>query len=428
MTDVRDIARAAVPYGLATVDLHRILVSFALDPGSPEFKAPMNTLHHSRGLADPRDRAVVNLNVDTPYSYAWLDLRGGPVLLTVPDHEPARYMSAQIVDLYSYIVGYLSPRTVSPRTPGPRGGAAVIVRGPSTPGPDVEADATFLCPTELALVLVRTQLFDDRDLPAVTELQDRIVLEPLGPPGEPLDAPAPVDVRDGLDERFLEVLDWMLHLMPRLPEDTEIRDRLAEIGCGSGRLDVLLRSPSRRQSARAGLTEGFGDVVRRSRAVQSSAELFGSREFFAGDHTTRAAGALLGILGNAAEEFLGVGYRGDSEGRPFDGHHDYTIRFAPGTLPPVDAFWSITVYDAEQHLYANELDRYVLGSRQLDSMTRDADGSLTILLRHRRPAPELVANWLPCPRAPFGLVFRTYLPREVICSRAWSAPPVIRTS
>lgn len=420
MTDVRDIARAAVPYGLATVDLHRILVGFALDPSSPEFKAPLNTLHHTRGPAGPRDRAVVNLNVDTPYSYGWLDLRGGPVLLTMPEHEPDRYMSAQVVDLYSYIVGYVSPRTV-----GPAGGT-VVVWGPATPGPTVEADTAFACPTELALVLVRTQLFDTGDLPAVTALQDRVVLEPLGPPGEPLDAPDPVDVRADLDERFLEVLDWMLQLMPRLPEDVEIRDRLAEMGCGTRRLDAVLHHAANRESVIAGLREGFGDVVARSRSVQSSAELFGSREFFGGDHPTRAAGALLGILGNAAEEVLGVGYRGDSEGRPFDGHHDYTIRFDPGAFPPVDAFWSITLYDADQHLYANELDRYVLGSRQLDSMTPDPDGGLTIHLRHDRPDDGLVPNWLPCPRAPFGLAFRTYLPRTEIRTGVWTAPPVVR--
>ena len=110
--DLSGIARRAVPFGLPTVDLHRILVNFALDPRSAEFKAPLNQIHHARSLADPNDRSVVAMNVDTPYSYAWLDLRSGPVLLTMPPHSPERYMSAQIVDLYTYIVGYVSPRTV----------------------------------------------------------------------------------------------------------------------------------------------------------------------------------------------------------------------------------------------------------------------------------------------------------------------------
>ncbi|MGZ5404915.1 MAG: DUF1254 domain-containing protein, partial [Nocardioides sp.] len=143
-------ARLAVPYGLATVDLHRILVNFALDPESPEFKAPLNAIHHARGLADPRDRTVVAMNVDTPYSYAWLDLRTGPVLLTMPAHDPGRYQSAQIIDLYTYIVGYVSPRTA-----GAEGGT-FLIRGPSNTTPDVAVAGVFDCPTDLCLVLIRT--------------------------------------------------------------------------------------------------------------------------------------------------------------------------------------------------------------------------------------------------------------------------------
>ena len=101
----------------------------------------------------------------------------------------------------------------------------------------------------------------------------------------------------------------------------------------------------------------------------------------------RATGAFLGILGNAAEEYLGVGYQADADGGAFDGARArYTITFPPGGLPPVDAFWSITVYDADRFLYANELGRYVLGSRQLGAMARDPDGGVTIDVAHARPA------------------------------------------
>lgn len=422
MTTIVDAARAAVPFGLATVDLHRILVRFALDSTSPEYKAPLNDVSHAHALADPGDRTVVNLNVDTPYSYAWLDLRTGPVLLTMPPHEHERYMSAQVVDLYTYIVGYVSPRTVG------EGGGTFLVRGPSTPVTDLDVDGVLECPTDLALVLVRTQLFDDADLLAVTRLQDAVRVEPIGPPGPDLRPPAPVDVRRPLTEGFLVVLDWMLRLMPCLPEHAGVRDELLAIGCGTGAVTTLLADPAARAEAREGLALGMDDVRARCATVRSSAEIFGSRELLADDSLSRAAGAVLGILGNAAEEYLGVGYRADSQGRPFDGHHDYRIRLEAGALPPVDAFWSITLYDAEQHLYANELDRYVLGSRQLPTLLRDADGSVTVHVRHERPASGLVPNWLPAPAAPFGLAFRTYLPRAAIRTGAWTAPPVRRTT
>ncbi|GAA2165616.1 hypothetical protein FHX52_0841 [Humibacillus xanthopallidus] len=422
MTSAQDLARRCVPPSLPTVDLHRILVGFALDPASPEYRAPLNHVHHSRDLADPQDRSVVNLNVDTPYSYAWLDLRGGPVLLTMPAHEPDRYMSAQLVDLYTHIVGYVSPRT------GGTAGGAFLVRGPSKAGPAVDADEVFDCPTDLCLVLVRTQLFDDADLPNVARLQDEVTLEPLGfPRPAPTGWPAPVDVRAPLDAGFLEAMDWMLQFMPRLPEDTNIRADLAELGCGTGQVADLLSVLDVAAQVRTGLEQGRQDVLARCATVRSSAELFGSREMLSGDDLTRAAGAYLGILGNAAEEYLGVGYHGDSHGRPFDGQHGYTIRFAPDGLPPVDAFWSITLYDAGQHLYANELSRYSLGTRQLPGMLRDPDGGLTVHVQHDRPSPQLLANWLPAPQAPFGLTFRTYLPRDAIRDGSWTAPPVTRT-
>ena len=417
MSEFADIARTAVPFGLPTVDLHRILVNFALDTHSSEFKAPLNEIHHTRGLADPSDVSVVAMNVDTPYSWAWLDLRSGPVLFTMPSHDADRYMSAQIVDLYTNIVGY-----VSPRTSGTAGGVYAVI-GPSG-GTSSTADREFGCPTDLALVLIRTQLFDSDDIAHVAALQDQVSVTPLGEP-RPMPPTVPtVDVRGTLDGNFLRSLDAMLQFMPELPEDYEIRAGLRDLGVGVGAVEEILSDPLIESEVRTGLALGLGDVQARCATVQSSAELFGSREFYAGDYLSRAAGALLGILGNAAEEYLGVGYHADENGHPFDGAHGYAITFPAGDLPDVGAFWSITLYDEAGHLYDNPLRRFVLSSRQLPAMTRDADGALTIVVQHEPPPEELLANWLPCPAGPFGLTFRTYLPGPAIREGSWTAPPV----
>ena len=240
-----EIACAAVPYGLPTVDLHRILVNFALDPESPEFKAPLNAIHHARGLADPTDVSVVAMNVDTPYSWAWLDLRSGPVLLAMPPHAADRYMSAQIVDLYTNIVGYVSPRTTG------HAGGVYAVRGPAGGDPGVVVDGVFDSPTDLALVLIRTQLFGDDDIAAVAALQDQVSVTPLGEP-QPMPSTVPsVDVRATLDGSFLRSLDWMLQFMPELAEDRDIRERLRSLGVGIGEVDVVLSDPDgRRRDAR----------------------------------------------------------------------------------------------------------------------------------------------------------------------------------
>lgn len=424
-SDVVDVLADVAVYGYASVDLYRILHNFALDPTSAEFKAPLGDFHHSRALADPNDRTIVAMNVDTPYSYAWLDLRAEPTVLTVPATAPDRYVSTMLVDLYTYIVGYISPRTHG------HIGGRFLLAGPSWSGVTPhDVDGVFRCPTDLMLVFVRTQLFDASDMPAVAEVQDGFALHPLSaltgttpPDPAPALAPvAPVDVRAGLDPRFFDVLCWMLELMPELPEDADLRARVAGIGVvpgatPSGHVDQTLLT--------AGLGAGLGRMGERARTITSSGEIFGSREFFAGDHLSRACGAMLGILGNSADEYLSVGYRADADGAAFDGTHDYTITFAPGGLPPVDAFWSITAYDADSFLFANPLDRYTVGSRDLDRLMIDDDGSITLRLSSSAPSGG-TANWLPVPATPFTLAFRTYLPRGEIRSGTWTAPPVVR--
>jgi hypothetical protein len=135
---------------------------------------------------------------------------------------------------------------------------------------------------------------------------------------------------------------------------------------------------------------------------------------------------MLGILGNAAEEYLGVGWQGDADDRPFDGAHRYTIRFGPDALPPVGAFWSITAYTQERLLHANPLKRHVINTPMLPSLLRDADGGITLHVQHASPGPDREANWLPVPATPFGLTFRTYLPGEAVRDGRWRAPPVTR--
>jgi hypothetical protein len=429
-TAVRDLAQAGYVYGYATVDLYRILDEFALDPTSPAFKAPLNAFSHARSVADATDRTIVAMNVDTPYSYAWLDLRAGPVLLTVPPFEAERYVSAQLFDLYTYIVGYVSPRTTG------NGGGRYLITGPGWTGDTAEhraddIDHVFRCPTDLALVLARTQLFDATDVARVHAIQDGLGIVALADAGvaspPALQPIPPVDVRTAPDLRFFDVLGWMLELMPELDEDRELRHRLASIGIGPGTVPSDL-DESTRAALLDGMVAGARQIGERAQTVRSSAEIFGSREHFAGDHLRRACGAMLGILGNSAEEYLGVGYQGDAEGQPFDGADSYEITFAPDALPPVDAFWSITLYDADRFLYANEIGRHVIGSRQLPELARDPDGGVTLTISTTAPSDDRRANLLPCPPGPFHLAFRTYLPRSEIRDGEWVAPPVRRRS
>lgn len=426
--EVRALAKEAFLYGYATVDNYNVLYNYALNPRSPEYKAPLNSISHVRDVATPEDKAIVAPNVDTPYSYAWLDLRAEPLVLSMPVFERHRYVSLQLIDAYTYIIGY-----VTPRTQGSAGGD-FLVAGPGWDG-EVPAGikAVFRSPTQLVFGLYRTQLFDAADKSRVNALQDRYRVTPLSayrnlpaPAAAPALQPVPgMDVRkEPASPRFFAILNWMLQYMPTLPEDRALRARLARIGVEPGR--DFVPAPADQAALAEGMAAGLADMVARIKRARSSGELFGSRERLKDDHLTRAAAAMAGIYGNAEEEFLGIGYPADAEGKPFDGHESYRIRFAADRLPPVDAFWSITVYGADRLLYANPVGRYKIGSSMLADLKRDADNGITLFVQHEPPGPEWQANWLPVPPGPFGLTFRTYLPRLPIRTGEWQAPPVVR--
>lgn len=427
--EITEIAREAYLWGYPIVDNYAVLHSYALDPEGPEFKAPVNRISHARTVAGPGDRTIVAPNVDTPYSHAWLDLRAEPIVLTLPTFEAERYVSLQLIDAYTYILGYVTPRTNG------NSGGVFLVAGPGWKGevPD-GIDGLFRSPTDLVLAFYRTQMLTPDDLERVHALQDGYRVAPLSEflgVGAPASLPAldpidPVDIRRNPDDmQFFKVLNWMLDLIPVLPEERDLRARFEMIGIGPSR--GFSPVPATEAAVRGGMMQALGEMRARAGQIKSSAELFGSREFLGQDYLTRAVAAMIGIYGNAAEEFLGVGYQTDSLGRAFNGAHRYTITFPADGLPDVGAFWSITVYDAERFVYANEIDRYSINMSMLPDLARNVDGSITIHLQHGRPDDVLVANWLPIPATPFGLTFRTYLPGPAIREGRWLAPPVIRS-
>ena len=424
-----DLAKEAFIYGYPMVDMYNIVYRYAVDKSSPEYKAPFNSIAHNRQVASPEDKTVIAPNCDTPYSYAWMDLRAEPIVATVPRFEKNRYVSLQLNDLYTYIFGY-----VTPRTNGNEGGDFLIAGPDWSGGIPRGIKKIFQSPTQMALGLCRTQLFIPEDISNVWAIQDQFKVQSLSnylgvpspQPSENLEFVDPVDVRkDPTSMQFFSIFNWMLQYMPPLEEDATLRKKFETIGI---RPAPTFAPPDKQTSAALvqAMQLGLSDMIERLKTVRSSAELFGSREHFKGDFLSRAAGVMAGILGNSAEEYMGIGYHGDSKGRPFDGKHAYWIQFNVGDLPPVKAFWSITVYDANSLLYANPLNRYVINSPMIDQLTMDPDGGFTLYIQHESPGPEKEINWLPVPSEKFGLTFRCYQPGEAILNHTYNAPPVVR--
>jgi len=429
--EARAVAKEAYVYGFPLVDNYRVLHAFAFDAGGPEYKGPVNEVHHSAALLTPEDRTVQTPNSDTLYSFAVLDLRAEPMVLSLPAVEAERYYSTQLVDLYTYNFAYLGTRATG------NGGGDFLIAGPGWKGePPPGIAKAIAAETELVLAIYRTQVFGADDLENVKTVQAGYLARPLsaflGQPPPP--APPPLSLRKPLSpaaERssleFFDVLRSVLALCPTHPSEEALRARFARIGVVPGTpFDAAALGAERQAALREGMASGQQAIESARSSAASSAGLFGTREMLGNDYLKRALGAQAGIYGNSKEEAFYATYQRAAGGQPLDGSKQrYVLRFPPGKLPPARAFWSVTMYDLPaQLLVANPLRRYLINSPMLPQLRRDEDGGLTLLLQHESPGEVAESNWLPAPDGPFFVVLRLYLPEPTVLSGAWTSPPI----
>jgi hypothetical protein len=436
--EARAIAREAYTYGFPLVETYKTLYKQAIDKTSPDYKAPLNQLGHSRTVATPADKFVVTPNSDTPYSFAWLDLRAEPMVITLPKIAPDRYYSVQLIDLYTHNFGYLGTRSF-----GNEGGDFLIV-GPGWRGEKPAGiRAVIPCETQILYALFRTQLFNPDDLKNVHKIQDAYRVRPLSlylgnpaPPSAPeVDWPP---LAEGMSEsaQVFSYLNFLLQFCPTHPSEKEMMARFANLGIAAGKpfSDQEL-APEIKKAVEAGIAavwqEDFDAFMKRANAGEvTSGDIFGTREFLKNNYLYRFAGAKLGLYGNSREEALYPPYFVDAQGDKLDGaKHAYVLRFEKGQLPPAEAFWSFTMYDGPtQLLVANPLNRYLLNSTMLDSFQYGADGSLMFYVQKDSPGAGKEANWLPAPAGPFYCIMRLYIPQPAVFSGQWKQPPLQRVA
>jgi hypothetical protein len=239
---------------------------------------------------------------------------------------------------------------------------------------------------------------------------------------------------------FFEYLDFVLPLGPPGPEEKEIRARLASIGVGPGKtFDFKDLSPELRAAVLQGMKQGDAKV---DQAVANFGKNIngwnvgsaqGDRAYFDGNWLLRAVGARAGIYGLDAVEATYPMTRVDAAGEPLDASkHRYTLTFGPGELPPVNAFWSITMYDGKtQFLVKNPIDRYLINSPMLPATKKNEDGSLTLYIQTDSPGKDKESNWLPAPDGPMFVVMRLYWPKDTppsifpLGKGTWSPPKIV---
>jgi hypothetical protein len=436
--EARVIARQAYVYGFPMVDNYRIFYDYFVNVKSPDYKGPLNTVKSVARVYTPEDKTVQTPNSDTPYSMLGLDLRAEPMVLTVPPIEKDRYFSLQFVDAFTFNFDYAGSRATG------NNGGSFLVAGPGWKGETPkEISRVFRSETEFALVIYRTQLFSPADLENVEKIQAEYKAQPLSAflhkiPPQPAAAVSFIQPLSPDDQKtsveFFNILNFVLQFCPTDQSEKELMTRFAEIGIGQRKkFDAARLSPELKQAFSDGMADAwkqFDEFRKTSIATGkvTSGDLFGSREFLKNNYLYRFAGAVLGIYGNSKQEAMYPIYQVDAEGRNLDASgNGYTLRFAPNGLPPVNAFWSLTMYELPSSLLvANPLNRYLINSPMLPGLKRDADGGLTIHIRHESPGPDGESNWLPAPNGPFTMVLRLYWPKKEALDGHWKIPPVQR--
>lgn len=438
--EAQKIAEEAFIYGFPMVMNYGTLYEYTVDKSSSQYKGPFNQVHNTARVYTPKDTTVVTPNSDTPYSMLWMDLRAEPMVLSMPEIEKRRYYSVQLVDLYTFNYGYIGSRATSNQA------GHYLIAGPNWKGETPPGVSTvFRSETDFSLAIYRTQLFGATDLENVKKIQAGYKAQPLSqflkqpaPPAAPKINWPKIDKTLAQTDPFT-YLNFILQFAPPVGAaevEKPLREQFAKIGIEAGKPFPSKPLTAEEKTALAtGMKNGYEKIKQRVTTVGEEVngwrimtQGFGDRSVYKGDWLLRAAVAMAGIYGNDAVEALYPLLATDSEGnKPDCSKNQYTLTFPAGGLPPVNAFWSVTMYDAKtQLLVENSLHRYLINSPMLPDLKKNADDSLTLYLQKDSPGKDKEPNWLPAPDGPIYVVMRLYWPKEEALKGTWKPPAVQR--
>ena len=421
-------------YPLLSMDVTRRVVS-NVPPGQKPGFGPPNQFQNMREYPAGDFRAVVRPNFDTLYSSAFLDLSKEPMIVSAPD-TGGRYYLLPMLDMWSNVFASPGARTTGTQA------ARFLVTPPGWTG-SVPAGLTEIkAPTPHVWIIGRTRTDGPADYAAVHAIQDAYSITPLSQAGGAGEAPkftfdATVDMKtppkmqvDTMSgEKYFTYAAELLKVNPPQLTDQPILARLKRIGFEAGKsLDFARLDPVVQKAfaaaPEAGLQLMKWKVPTLARVVNGWSMNTDTMGVYGNYYLKRAIVAQLGLGANLPEDAIYPMNLADSTGRPLDGAHTYTVHFEKSQLPPVDAFWSITLYDTEGFQVPNALNRFAVSSWM--PFKYNSDGSLTLHFQAASPGPGREANWLPAPKGPFNLTMRLYGPRLEALTGKWNPPPVVR--
>jgi hypothetical protein len=433
--EARDLAISAYIYlyPLVTMDVTRLQAT-NVEPGRNPGRGPMNTFSHIREFPAADFRIVVRPNFDTLYSSAWLDLTGGPVVVSAGADPDGRYYQLPMYDMWTDEFAAPGQRTTG------TGANAWAVAPPGWQGILPDGVGRIQAPTPHVWIIGRTQTNGPADYPVVHKFQDMFGLTPLAywgdaaPPATAVIdlavdmATPPLDQVNGMsaEDFFTRGLALMEQHPPHLT-DWSLVAQMGRLGLVAGTrfadLDPGIRAALQDvpAAARQAIQQAFPRLAKVVNGWQMNIDTMGVYGNF---YLKRAVVAMGGLGALAAEDAVYPLLLADANGQPLTGDHDYVLHFDQADLPPVRAFWSVTMYDDQGFQAANALNRFAIGDR--DPLRYNPDGSVDLYLQHDSPGPDEEANWLPAPRGPLGVTMRLYSPQPSVLNGTWAPPPVRR--
>lgn len=429
------LAEQAVVYAYPLYEMARMRAATSpkrteAGQAAPEGQRWCNVFTHARQLLRAGGSRVVTPNNDTLYTNAWLDLGAGPLVIDVPD-TAGRYYVLGLLDFYTNPFAHLGQRLTGTAArafvitpPGWQGELPAVF---GAPGARIEA------PTRWLWVIGRILVDGPQDVAAVNRLQDGFTVRPLAdwragqPPAPRAFDPACEPKAPLTADHFAAQVNAALRENPPPREQAADVARFAAAGISPG------ASPLD-EGQRAALQAALDGTLAQLRAAQIGRVqpsgwscLPVIEGHFGNDYRMRATIALkyIGML-ESREATYPMAWH-DAQGRALNGAHRYRLHFAPDALPPVQAFWSITLYDARDYMLVdNPIERYAIGDRT-PGLRRDADGGLTLHIQHGQPpGADAQANWLPAPQGDFYLCLRAYVPRAELLDGRYQVPPLVR--
>jgi hypothetical protein len=429
--EARTVAEEAYVYlyPLILMDLTRKQLT-NLDARTNPFGGPPNAFTHVRTFPAADARTVVRPNFDTLYSSAWLDLTGGPVIVSTAD-TGGRYYLLPMLDMWTDVFAVPGKRTSG------TGAASFAVVPPGWNGalpPDVER---INAPTSYVWIIGRTQTNGVKDYEAVNRIQDGYKITRLQdwgktPPKVEQKIDPSVDIkteplRQVAQMAAADYFKYGAELMKQNPPhftDWSITERMKRIGLEPGKFDgTKVSADALAQGAAAGLNymqEKAPTIARVTNGWQMNTDTMGVYGDF---YLKRAIVALGGLGANQPEDAIYPLNVSDADGKPVVAENKYVLHFNRDELPPVGAFWSLTMYDDEGFQVANPLNRFAIGDR--DALKYNADGSLDLYVQNENPGPDKESNWLPAPNSgKLGLTLRLYAPQPQVADGRWNPPPI----